>query len=192
MDNVNSSLNVFTSNMEMEIDKAHAPSSDFDHQDPIVIDSDYDNGDENDTTLLGNDFEQRIVTPVFEIRGNERQAETRDTNFRELQSYTQHGYTLQINRTVQGQDGNFLRITSIKQNRISGNVVIESFRDDHRTLQTHNYNGRTLRSGKTVELINETFVKIISILKNRSIGEISLKGFKFQRDEKLTELLLLK
>ena len=192
MDNVNSPLNTFTSDMEVDIDEADARSSGFDHRNPIVIDSGDDDGDESDTTLLGDDFEQRLVTPNSEPQENGGQARAQDVNFRELQSYTRDGHTIRIGRLSRDREGNFLRVISIKQHRSSGNVTIEGLRDDHRMLQTHSYSGRTLRPGKTVELTDGTFVRIVSILEDRRTSEISLKGFQFQRAVKLAGMLPLK
>ena len=193
MDHFNSTLNTFTSDMEMDIDEADALPCGFDHRNPIVIGSGDDDGDESDTTLVGDGFfEQRVVTSISEARGNEDQVRAQNANFRELQTYTRHGRTIRVGRMVQDPDGNFLRVTCIKQYRVSGSIAIEGLRDDNRVLQTHSYSGRTLRPGKTVELNDGTFVRIVSILENRRTGQISLKGFQFQRAIKLAGMLPLK
>ena len=192
IDNLNSPLEAFTSDIEMDIDEADAQSSGFSHRDQIIIDSGYDDGDESDTTLLGDDFDKRVVTPVLEAREHGRQPRRPDANFRELHSYTQNGRTIQVNEMIQDQDDNFLRVTSIKQHQDFGNIAIESVRDDHRILQTHSYSGRTLKAGKTVELTDRTFLRIVSILEDRRTGEISLKGFLFQRAVELDGLLPFK
>lgn len=192
MINVNSPLEALVPDIQMDIDGADALLSGFDTRNPIVIDSDYDDGDESDTTLLGDGFEERVITPFSEALENGRQPRAQDVNFRELQHYTRHDRTIQIGRMIQDQDGNFLRVTSIKQNRVSGDIAIEGLRDDHQILQTHSYNGRTLKPDKTVELTNGGFLRILSIFQDRRTGEIRLEGFRFQRAVKMAGMLPFK
>lgn len=124
MDDVNSPLNVFTSDMEMDIDEANALSSGFDHRNPILIDSGDDDGDESDTTLLGDDFsEPRVVTPVSEARENERLRDDHPI----LETHSCSGRTLRPGKTVELTDGTFVRIVSILEDRRTNEISLKGF-----------------------------------------------------------------
>ncbi len=176
MEDVNSPPQVFTSDMDVD---PLPPGLVL--RNPNVISLDSDDGNVSDSTLLGDEIVEHVLPPVSEARRKRRQARAPAAGFRELQTYTQNGRTIQVGRTIKDQDGNFLRVTSIKQHWESGAIAIESFHDNHRTLQTHSYSGTTLRQGKTVELTDGAFLRIASILEDRRTGEVALKGFRFQR-----------
>lgn len=65
-DDVISPLKTLTSDNEMDIDEVDVLPSGFDDRKQIVINSDYDDGDESDTTLLGDNFEVRSRRPVVQ------------------------------------------------------------------------------------------------------------------------------
>ncbi len=159
---------------------------------PNVIDLDSDDGNVSDSTLLGDEIVEQSEPALSESRRNRCQATNQAASFRELQTYTQNGHTIQVGRITQDLDGNFLRITSIKQNQRSGSVTITSFRDNLKTLQTHSYDGRTLKPGKAIEMTNGAFLRITAILEDRRSGEITLKGLPFQRATSLQDLLEFK
>ena len=149
---------------------------------PEVINLESDDGNDSDSTLLGDEIVSGIVPPVSQVRQNRRRARSPSDSFRKLQSYSQNGRTFKVGRTFQNQDGYFHRVTSIKEHRGSGAVAIESVQDNLRILQTHSNNGRTLRPGKTVQMADGDFLRIKAILEDRRTGEIWLKGFRFQRN----------
>ena len=174
-----------TSDMDVNMDDVGAltPSRNIIH-----IDS--DDNDESDCTLVGDEIVERTTPLSFGARRRRRQVRAPATGFRELQTHTQNGRTFQVGRSFQDQDGNFLRVTSIKQHWRSGRITIESFRDNsHKLLQTYSYNGRTLKPGKTVEMVDGTFLMIKAIVEDPRTGEIFLKGFRLQRALTLNGLL---
>ena len=158
-----------------------------------VMDIDSDDGNDSDTTLLGDETTERAVPLLYGARRRRPQVRTPAANFRESQTHTQNGRTFQVGRIFQDQDGNFRRVTSIKHHRISRRTAIESIQDnDLRTLQIYSSDGRTLKVGKTVEVTNGTFLRIIAIMEDRRTGDVFLKGFRFQRALSLDGLLPLK
>ena len=180
------------SDMDVDMDEAHSLPSGFVHRNPNIINLEKDGDYDSDDTLLDDEIVERVVPPVSEARQNRRQARTQTDSFRNLQIHIENGRTIQVGRTVQDQDGNFLRIISIKQHRESGAIVIESFQDNHRILQTHSYDGRTLKPDKTVEMTDGAFLRIASISQDRRTGRISLKGSRFERATSLNGLLEFK
>lgn len=185
MDDADPPTGIATSDMDMNMDDAGAFTS---NRNIIHIDSDDD--DESDGTLLGDEIVERTTPLSFEAGRRRRQVRAPATSFRELQTHTQNGRTLQVGRSFQDQEGNFRRVISIKQYWRSGRIIIESFRDDsHKVIQTYSYNGRTLKPGKTVEMVDGTFLRIKTIVEDPRTGEIFLKGFQLQRARTLNGLL---
>lgn len=194
MDDAGPPTEDFDSGMGLGTDEVAGLPHGFVRRNPNVInlESDDDDGNVSDSTLMGDEIVERVVTSVSEASRNRRRARTQAASFQELQTCTQNGRTVQVGRTFQDQDGNFLRVISIKQHRRTGAITIESFQDNHRVLETSSYNGRTLKSGKTVELIDGDFLRIASILEDRRTGELMLKGFRYQRALTLDGLLEFK
>lgn len=164
----------------------------FVRRNPNVINLDKDNEYDSDDTLLGDEDVERVVPPVSKAHREQRQAKVQAAIFRQLETYTLNGRTVQLGRTFQDENGNFLRVISIKQHRGTGDVEVESFRDDHKSLQTHSYDGRTLKPGKTVEMADGEFLRIKGILEDRRTGEIRLRGFRFKRNKSMNRQLELK
>lgn len=189
MDDVGPLPEASTSNTDVDLDQANPAPAGFVLRNPNVINLDNDDGNDSDSTLLGDEFVEQVVPPVSETRRVRRQGGSHAISFRELKTYTRVGRTVQVGRTIQGQDGNVLRVISIKQDRKSGFITIESVEDNFRTLQTYSYEGRTLKLGKTVEMVDEAFLKIKAMLEDRRTGEIFLKGLRFRRNSSLEGLL---
>ena len=179
------------SDVDINMEEAEPLPPGFVRQNPNVINLDNDSGNESDDTLLGDEDTARVVPQVSESRPKRRQAKAQTASFRQLQTYRLNGRTVRLGRTFQDESGNFLRVTSIKQHP-TGDIAIESFRDDHRTLQTHSYNGRTLKPGKTVEMADGSFLRIKIILEDRRTGEIFLRGFRFERNKSMNGSLEFK
>lgn len=179
------------SDVDINMEEAEPLPPGFVRQNPNVINLDNDSGNESDDTLLGDEDTARVVPQVSESRPKRRQAKAQTASFRQLQTYRLNGRTVRLGRTFQDECGNFLRVTSIKQHP-TGDIAIESFRDDHRTLQTHSYNGRTLKPGKTVEMADGSFLRIKIILEDRRTGEIFLRGFRFERNKSMNGSLEFK
>lgn len=188
-EDTNSPPENFASDMDVDMDEVDPLPAGFVRRNPNPINLEDDSGNDSDDTLLGDEIVERVVPPVSEARRNRRQARIQAARFRELQTYTQNGRTFEVGRTIQRQDGNFRRITSIKQNRRSGAITIESFLDNHRVLQTLSYNGQTLKPGKTVEMADGAFLRIRALLEDCRTGEVLLKGFRFQRNKSLEGVL---
>ena len=177
MEDADPSPGSLTSGMDVNMDEAGAltPSHHI-----ICIDSDNDNV--SDITLLGDEIVERAVPFSFGARRRRRQVRAPAASIRELQTHTQNGRTFQVGRSFHDQDGNFLRVISIKQHWRSGRITIESYRDNsHKLLHNYSYNGRTLKPGKTVEMVDGTFLRIKAIVEDRRTGDIFLKGFRLQR-----------
>ena len=166
------------------------------HRSPNMIERESDSSNDSDSTLRGDELvEERgegVAPSVIEASKTRRQDMTQAATFQELQLYTQNGNNFQVGRTIQGQEGNFLVIASIRQHQDSGAVVIEGFQDSHQRLQTYSHDGRTLKPGKTVEVADGTFLRITAILKDRRTAQISLTGFRFERAVSLDGLLEFK
>ncbi|CAF9936100.1 hypothetical protein IMSHALPRED_010463 [Imshaugia aleurites] len=157
--------------MDVNMGEADALPPGFVRRNPNVINLIDDDGNESDSTLLDNEIGPRVVPQISEARRKRRH------------TYTRNGHTYEVGRISKGNDGNFVRVTSIKRHCASGAIAIEHVQDNHRRLGTHSYDGRTLKPGKTVELSDSTFLRIVSILENRRTGEICVKGFRFQRNK---------
>lgn len=190
--NVTDADPLYASDMDVDMNEADPLPLGFVRQNPNVINLDQDSDNDSDDTLLGDAIVKRVVPPVSKARRKRRQARAQAASFQELQTYTRKGRTIQVGRTVQGQDGISLRITSIKRHQESGGIAIESFQDNLRTLQTHSNDGRTLKPGKTVEMMDGAFLRIKAILQDRRTDDIFLKGFRLQRATSLNGLLEFK
>ena len=171
-----------TSNIDVYMAQATPPPAGIFRRNPDIINLQSDDGNESDGTLLGDEVVERAVPQV-------RRPVRTHAAFRELQTYTRGGRNVQVGRIIQGQDGNLLRVISIKQDWESGFITIESFEDNFETLQTYSYEGRTLKPGKTVEMTDREFLRIKVILNDRRSGEIFLKGLRFRRNSSLKGLL---
>lgn len=178
-----------TSNVDVNMDEADAPTFGFVRRNPNVINLDSDDGNVSDDTLLGDEFVEKALPSASEARRSRRQV--RD-QFRELQTYPQNGRTIQVGGTFQDQNGTFFRVTSIRQHRRTGTITIGSSQNNHKTLQKHSYNGRTLKPSKTVEMADGDFLRIEAILKDRRTGAILLEGFRFRRARTLNGLVEFK
>lgn len=184
--------NFSTSDTDVDMGEADPLPAGFVRRNPNVINIENDDGNDSDSTLLGDEYIEQVKPSASEARRLRRQARAQTVNFRELQTYTRGGRAVQVGRTMQGQNGNLLRVISIKQDWESGFITIESIEDNHRTLQTYSYEGRTLKPGKTVEMADKAFLRIKTILEDRRTGEIFLQGLRFERNSSLKGLLELK
>ena len=167
-----------TRDTDVIMDEAGGPAPGFKTRNPNVINLDSDDGNDSDTTLLGDEYiEQHNVS-----RQSPATIGTENIpNLSDLQSYSTDGRTYKPGKSVEMSDGTFIRIESILEDRRTGEILLKGLQFQ----RNKTFDG--MLESKRNEV---TMILHIDVNNSRDILEQSMKVIKLATVVRLRELIL--